>query len=143
MVTVRVVVPLPDTATVPLAVPVALSVTFALDNVTVAALPYVMVYVIGPFWVSVADGALIETVTGVLSAENVVLAPEASAVLPARSDAVPAAMEIPIVPVPVMLEIVTVREAVPLPETAAVPSAVPVLLSVTLALARVTLSAPE
>ena len=53
-------------------------------------------------------GALIATLTTVLSTVNVVLGPAAAAVLPARSDAVPAAMLMPIVPEPVMLEIVTV-----------------------------------
>ena len=55
------------------------------------------------------------------------LAP-AAAVLPAKSLAVPAAMEMPSVPSPVMLEIVTVR-VLPLPETLNVPVAEPAVLS--------------
>src|SRR5437867_12004637 len=45
----------------------------------------------------------------VLSTTNVVLGPAAGAVLPAVSVPLPAAMEIPSVPSPVMLESVTVR----------------------------------
>ena len=47
-------------------------------------------------------------VGAVLSAVKVVLAPEARAVLPALSEAVAAAMEMPMVPSPVMLEMVTI-----------------------------------
>src|SRR4051812_48910598 len=43
--------------------------------------------------------------------------PAAGAALPARSLAVPEAMLMPRVPVPVIAEIVTVREAVPVPVT--------------------------
>jgi hypothetical protein len=69
-------------------------------------------------------------VGGVLSTLNVVLGPAAGAVLPAVSLAVPAAIEIPRVPSPEMLLIVTVR-VVPLPgATAKAPLAVPVLFSV-------------
>src|SRR5262249_36064987 len=73
---------------------------------------------------------------GVLSTINVALGPAAGAVLPAASDAVPAAMEIPRVPSPVVLVMVTVRE-VPEPETKTVPLAVPVLFSVIFAGASV------
>ena len=45
----------------------------------------------------------------VLSTMNVPLGPAAGARLPARSEAVPAAMDIPNVPLPVMPLIVTVR----------------------------------
>ena len=73
---------------------------------------------------------------GVLSTVNVALGPAAGAVLPAVSDAVPAAMEIPMVPSPVVFVIVTVR-VVPEPETNTVPFAVPVLFKVTVAGASV------
>src|SRR6266513_1116476 len=66
---------------------------------------------------------------GPLSTVNVVLGPAAGAVLPAVSVAVPAAMEIPRVPLPVMLESVTVR-VVPLPVTAIDAVTVPVVFSV-------------
>jgi len=74
------------------------------------------------------------TMTGaagaVLSTVKVALGPAAAAVLPARSEAVPAAIEMPSVPLPVMLETVTVR-VVLLPVTATDPDAVPVVFSVT------------
>ena len=82
------------------------------------------------------------TVGGVLSTVNVVDAPIALDVLPAVSDAVPAAIDIPKVPSPVMFEIVTALVAVPEPVTATVPFAVPVLFKVTFPFARVTVSAP-
>src|SRR5213595_768956 len=65
----------------------------------------------------------------VLSTVKGVLGPAAGAVLPAVSVAVPAAMEIPRVPLPVRLESVTVR-VVPLPVTAIDAVAVPVVFSV-------------
>src|SRR5436189_262519 len=64
-----------------------------------------------------------------LSTANVALGPAAGAVLPAVSVAVPAAMEIPRVPLPVMLESVTVR-VVPVPDTPIDAVAVPVVFSV-------------
>src|SRR5213592_1562151 len=64
-----------------------------------------------------------------LSTVNVALGPAAGAVLPAVSVAVPAAIEMPSVPLPVMLESVTVR-GVPLPVTAIDAVAVPVVFSV-------------
>ena len=70
------------------------------------------------------EGALIVTVGGVLSTVKVALGPAAGALFPARSVAVPAAIEIPSVPSPVMLERVTVR-VVPLPVTAIDAVAVP------------------
>ena len=82
------------------------------------------------------EGALIVTVGAVLSTVNVALGPAAGALLPAVSVAVAAASEIPREPLPVMLEIVTVRVA-PLPVTATVPLALPVLFNVTLAATRV------
>ena len=72
----------------------------------------------------------------VLSTVKVPLGPPAAALLPATSFAVPAGIEIPSVPSPVMLEMVTVR-VVPLPETATDPVAVPVLFNVILPAARV------
>lgn len=71
------------------------------------------------------------TVGEVLSTVNVVLGPAAGARLPAVSEAVPEAMEIPRVPSPVILESVTVR-VVPVPVTPTVALAVPLLLSVML-----------
>ena len=49
--------------------------------------------------------------------------------MPARSEAVPAASEIPSEPLPVMLLMVTVRVS-PEPETLSVPLALPVLFKV-------------
>ena len=72
---------------------------------------------IGPPLVIVADGAPMEIVGAVLSTVKVPLGPAAGARLPARSEAVPAAIEIPRLPLPVMLLIVTVRVR-PEPETA-------------------------
>ena len=76
------------------------------------------------------EGGLIVTVGGVFPTANVPLGPVAGAKLPARSLAVPAAIDIPNVPSPVIPEIVTVR-VLPLPLTAIVPLAVPVLFNVT------------
>src|SRR5882724_11420631 len=76
------------------------------------------------------------TVGAVLSTVKVVLGPAAGALFPAVSVAVPAAMEIPIVPSPVRLESVTVR-VVPVPVTAFAAVAVPVVFSVMLAAASV------
>ena len=83
-----------------------------------------------------ADAALVVTVGAMLSTENVVLGDEAAAVLPAWSLAVSAAMEMPNVPLPVMLEMVTAR-VLPVPATLTVPLAVPVVFSVTLAAVNV------
>jgi len=82
------------------------------------------------------------TVGAVLSTVNVVDGPAAAALLPALSLAVDAAIDMPIVPSPVIDDTVTVRVEVPDPLTAAVPLAVPVLFNVTLPAASVTLSAP-
>ena len=67
--------------------------------------------------------------------------PAANAVLPARSLAVPAAIEIPNVPLPVAEVIVTVAPVVDVPETATVPP-VPLVFKVTFAATRETESAP-
>ena len=67
---------------------------------------------------------------------KVVLGPAAGARLPARSEAVPAAIEIPSVPLPVMPPMVTVRVR-PEPETLIVPLAVPVSFRVMFAGASV------
>ena len=77
-----------------------------------------------------ADGAETLIVGAVLSTVNVPLGPAAGARFPAVSLAVPAAIEIPKVPLPVMPEIVTVR-VVPLPVTPTEPLAVPVAFKVT------------
>lgn len=82
-------------------------------------------------------------VGGVLSTVKVVAGPAAGAKFAALSLAVPAAMEMPSVPVPVILLIVTVRVVLPEPLTLTVPLAVPVLFRVTLAAISVTLSAPS
>lgn len=96
----------------------------------------------GPFRVLLVLGEPIERLTAVLSTVKVPLGPAEAAELPARSVAVPAAMLMPIVPEPVMLEIVTVRVAVPLPLTETEPFAVPVRFRVILPDANVTASAP-
>ena len=77
------------------------------------------------------DGLPMAIVGAVLSTVNVVEADEAGAEFPARSVAVPAAIEMPKVPLPVIPEIVTVR-VVPEPVTPTVPLAVFVLFSVIL-----------
>ena len=77
-------------------------------------------------------GEVTDAVVGaVLSTVNVVLGPAAGARLPAVSEAVPAAMEIPMVPSPVMAERVTVR-VVPVPDTPTVAFVVPVWFRVIL-----------
>ena len=92
---------------------------------------------IGPDAVAEGDGALMVTVGWVLSAVNVALGPAAGALLPAVSVAVPATMEIPMVPSPVMLERVTVRVVVSTVVTATDALAVPVLFKVMLPAASV------
>src|SRR5882724_11854099 len=77
------------------------------------------------------------TVGAVLSTVNVALGPAAGARLPAVSEAVPAAIEIPRVPLPVMPERVTTRVVVPAPTDTVVALAVPVLFSVMLPAASV------
>jgi hypothetical protein len=77
-----------------------------------------------------------------LSTTNVALGPAGPAVLPTASVAVPAAMEMPIVPFPLIALIVTVLIAVPVPVTAMVPVALPVVFKLTFALAKVTAAAP-
>ena len=74
----------------------------------------------------------------VLSTMNAVLALGAGARFPARSDAVPDAIEIPRLPSPVIPLIVTVRVR-PVPLTPTVPLAVPVLFNLMLAGANVLL----
>src|SRR5258708_1506275 len=77
---------------------------------------YVTVQLTGPMSVFVTDGALIWILGGVLSTMNVVLGPAAGARFPAVSDAVPAAMEIPSVPSPV-IELSVIVRVRPLPVT--------------------------
>ena len=85
--------------------------------------------VTGPEEVDVTDGDPITSDgTGFVTA-NVELAPVADAE-PVEFEAVPAAMEMPRVPLPVISDIVTVRVDVPDPLTETVPLAVPVLLTV-------------
>ena len=76
------------------------------------------------------EGGLMVTVGGVFPTAKVPLGPAAEAKFPARSLAVPAAIEMPNVPSPVIPETVTVR-VVPLPLIPSVPLAVPVLFNVT------------
>src|SRR5215470_18855676 len=83
-----------------------------------------------PVRVKVVEGEPMEMLGGVLSTVKVALGPAARAVLPTVSEAVPATMEMPIVPSPVVLVMVTVR-VVPEPEIRTVPLAVPVLFNVT------------
>ena len=79
----------------------------------------------------------------VLSTVKVVLGPAAAAVLPAVSDAVPAASETPTVPSPVMLDNVTVR-VLPEPLTSTWPTeALPVVFTVTSPPAKEMLLSPE
>ena len=77
-----------------------------------------------------------------MSTLKVVLGPAPGAVLPPASLAVPAAIDIPKVPSPVIPLIVTVLVVVPVPDTTTLPVAVPVVFKVTFPLARVTLFAP-
>src|SRR5947209_5314926 len=77
------------------------------------------------------------TVGPLLSTMKVVLGPAASDWLPARSNPEPASMEIPSVPSPVMLLMVTVRMAPVLLSKLRVPVALPVALRCTLAADRV------
>jgi hypothetical protein len=92
--------------------------------------------------VSVVEGAPIEKEGAVLSTVKVALGVDAGAVLPALSEAVPAAIVMPRVPSPVMPETATVRVVFPLPVTAIVPPAVPVAFRLILLAAKVTVSAP-
>ena len=88
-------------------------------------------------------GALIEMVGPVLSTVNVPLGPAAGAGLVAASVAVPAAILMPRVPLPVVPVMVTVRVVVPVPVTVTVPVAVPVgLFKVMFPVAKVTAVAP-
>ena len=89
-----------------------------------------------------AEGEPMVGVGGILSTLNVVDAAEAVAVLPSASVAVPATMVIPNVPSPVIELIVTVAPAAVTADTPTVPSAVPVLLSVTFAGTSVEAVAP-
>ena len=86
---------------------------------------------LGPFTIAQLISVILVIVGSVLSTVKVVLGPAAGAVLPAVSVAVPAAMEIPRVPSPMMLESVTVR-VVPVPVMPTVALALPVLFNVTL-----------
>ena len=77
----------------------------------------------------------------VLSTLKVALGPAAAALFPAVSLAVLAAIDIPIVPSPVVL-MVTVLSVVPLPVMATVPAAVPVVFKDTSPSVNVIESAP-
>ena len=82
------------------------------------------------------EGLPILIVGAVLSTVKVEDGPAAGAVFPARSLAVPDAIEIPKVPSPLILEMVTVR-VVPEPVTPKVPVAVPVVFKVIFPVASV------
>ena len=90
------------------------------------------------YWPSGVVEVALVMVGGVLSTLKVPLGPAAAALLPARSLAVAAASEMPMVPSPVIELIVTVRVK-PLPVTATLPVAVPLKLRVMLPTARVLL----
>jgi hypothetical protein len=143
IVTVRVAVPEPDTATVAAAaVPLALTVTFASVNETLSAFAYVTTKSTGPPRVTLPEGAPMDALGSVLLTRKVVLVGAAGAVLPAASVAVPDAMEIASVPSPVMEPMLTVRCALPLPETLTTPFALPVFTRVMFPAARPTVLAP-
>ena len=97
---------------------------------------------IGPALVNVPLGAPMLRVGAELSTVNVVLGPAAAALIPSFPVAVAAARLMPSVPSPVIELIVTVRVVVPVPDTATLPVAVPVVFNVTLPAANVTASAP-
>ena len=141
-VTVRVVVPVPETVAVPAAEPVLLTIMSALASVTADAPIYVTVYVTGPLRVIATDGEPMLMLGPVLSTVKVALGPAARERLPAVSDALPEAMLIPSVPSPLIPVISTVRLPVPEPVTFTVPVAVPVVLSVIMPGASKMLSAP-
>ena len=96
-----------------------------------------------PFLASETEGDPIASVGAVLSMLTVVDGPAPASAFPAASVAVAAATVIPTVPSPVHEERETVRVVEPVPETAKAQSAVPVLLSVTSPLDKLTLVAPE
>ena len=80
----------------------------------------------GPVAVLVADGDPIMIDGPVLSVSNVLDGPAERAPFPPLSAAVPAAIDIPRVPSPVMELMVTVREVKPDPDTPMVPVAFPI-----------------
>ena len=93
--------------------------------------------------VSVTEGAPILTVGGVLSTLKVLLGPAPVSVLPTLSEEVPAAIEIPMVPSPVIELIVMVGLFVVPLDTPIEPDASPLVSRVTSPEVRFTLSAPE
>ncbi len=88
------------------------------------------------------EGPLINIVGAGGATVKVALGPAAGE-FPSWLDAVPAIMDIPSVPLPVMLEMVTSRVVVPAPVTETAPFAVPVLFKITLPLANLMAEAPE
>ena len=103
-----------------------------------------MVKAVDPALLTSADeGAPIESVGAVLSTLKVVEGPAPESALAALSVLVAAATVIPTVPFPLQEERETVRAEVPVPLTASVQSAVPVLLSVTSPTTSATDDAPE
>ena len=96
----------------PLAVPVSFSVMFASRQGAGIEVRVGVGHRVGDRpagRIAMPRGAPIEIVGAVLSTVKVALGPAAGARLPARSEAVPAAIEIPSVPLPVMPLMVTVR----------------------------------
>ena len=125
IVTVRM-LPLPATATMPVAEPVVFRITSAALKEMLSWPLYEMAYDTGPEAVAVVEGEPIESVGGVVSTTNVALGPAPSAVFPSVSLAVPGRMEIPSVPSPVRPVISTLRTLPLPPKTPTVPRAVPV-----------------
>ena len=132
-----------ETLTDPSAVPVLFNVIFPEVRFTLSAPEYVILYVTGPELVSTDEGTPILAVGGRLSTLKVVLGPAPVSELPTRSEDVAAAMVMPKVPFPVILEIVTVGLLVVPLETLTDPSADPVLLRVISPEVRLTVLAPE
>ena len=138
IVTVRV-RPVPETLTVPVAVPVVFRVMLEATNVLAVEVGVGIRHQITdrPRRRDCGRGRANRDCGDVLSTTNVALGPAAGARLPAKSEAVSAASEIPNVPSPVMPLMVTVRVS-PVPETPTVPVAVPVVFSVMSEAASVT-----
>jgi hypothetical protein len=99
--------------------------------------------VMGMFRVDVGEVARNAVTAGwIVSTETVALGPAAVAGLPAASVAVPAAIDIPSVPLPVIPEMVTSRVVVSMMLTPTVPVAVPVVSRVIAVGSRLTELAP-
>jgi len=124
------------------AVPVVFNVIFALLRLTVVAPMYVAVKVTGPVLVTAGEGAAMLSEGPVLFTVTVVVSVAESAVLPARSEAVLAAIARVNVPFPVSDEILTFFVVAVSAKTVIVPVTPPVAVSDTLPLAKEIVSAP-